>query len=217
MCYAKQYQMLLQDFISTLPEDTADTVGKGFEYIMSSDFGDKAINKGHSASDFTLPNAKGEKTSLAKLLEDGPIVLSFYRGGWCPFCSLEFKALHDILPQIKELGASLVGISPELPDNSLDTIEKHQLQFEVLTDVGNTIARQYGLVMDVPEIMRPVYSQWGIDLPALNGDDSWELPIPATFVIGRDSKIISAYINKNYTERMEPVDIIKALQTLKQY
>lgn len=215
MSYAEQYQKVVQDFMSALPEDTAATVGKGFEYIMSSDFGDNALNKGDIATDFTLPNAKGEETQLPKLLDEGPIVLNFYRGGWCPFCNLEFKSLHDILPQIKELGANLVGISPELPDNSLDTIKKHQIQFEVLTDVGNAIARQYGIVMDVPEIMRPLYLQWGIDLPATNGDDTWELPIPATYVIGSDRKIISAYINKNYTERMEPSDIIKALESLK--
>lgn len=215
MSYAQQYQKIVQDFMSALPEDTAVTVGEGFEYIMSSNFGDKGLNKGDKATDFTLPNAKGEETQLSKLLEDGPIVLNFYRGGWCPFCNLEFKSLHDILPQIKALGANLIGISPELPDNSLDTIEKHQLQFEVLTDVGNTIARQYGIVMDVPESMRPVYLQWGIDLPVTNGDDTWELPIPATYIIARDGKIISAYINKNYTERMEPGDIIAALESLK--
>lgn len=215
MSYAEQYQKVVQDFMSALPEDTAVTVGEGFEYIMSSDFGTKGLNTGDIATDFTLPNAKGVETQLSKLLEDGPIVLNFYRGGWCPFCNLEFKSLHDILPQIKALGANLIGVSPELPDNSLDTIEKHQLQFEVLTDVGNTIARQYGIVMDVPESMRPVYLQWGIDLPTTNGDDTWELPIPATYIIGSDGKIISAYLNKNYTERMEPSDIIKALESLK--
>lgn len=215
MSYAEQYQKIVQQFMSNLPEDTATTVGKNFEYILSSDFGDKALSEGDKAEDFTLPNAKGEATQLSKLLEQGPIVLNFYRGGWCPFCNLEFKSLHDILPQIKELGANLVGISPELPDNSLDTIEKHQLQFEVLTDVGNNIARQYGIIMDVPEFMRPLYLEWGIDLPKTNGDDTWELPIPATYIIGRDGNIISAYINKNYTERMEPSDIIKTLETLK--
>lgn len=215
MSYAEQYQKIVQQFISNLPEDTATTVGKSFKYILSSDFGDKALSEGDKAEDFTLPNAKGEATQLSKLLEQGPIVLNFYRGGWCPFCNLEFKSLHDILPQIKELGANLIGISPELPDNSLDTIEKHQLQFEVLTDVGNNIARQYGIIMDVPEFMRPVYLEWGIDLPKTNGDDTWELPIPATYIIGSDGNIISSYINKNYTERMEPSDIIKTLETLK--
>lgn len=215
MSYAEQYQKIVQQFMSNLPEDTATTVSKNFEYILSSDFGDKALSEGDKAKDFTLPNAKGEATQLSKLLEQGPLVLNFYRGGWCPFCNLEFKSLHDILPQIKELGANLVGVSPELPDNSLDTIEKHQLQFEVLTDVGNNIARQYGIIMDVPEFMRPVYLEWGIDLPTTNGDDTWELPIPATYIIGSDGNIISSYINKNYTERMEPSDIIKTLETLK--
>ncbi|MFK5913440.1 MAG: peroxiredoxin-like family protein [Woeseiaceae bacterium] len=215
MSYAEQYQKVVQEFMASLPEDTLTTVEKGFEYIMSSDFGENALKEGDQATDFTLPNAKGEETKLSKLLEQGPIVLNFYRGGWCPFCNLEFKSLHDILPKIKELGANLVGVSPELPDNSLDTIEKHQLQFEVLTDIGNKLARQYGIVMNVPEFMRPVYLEWGLDLPKANGDDTWELPIPATYIIGRDGKIISAYVNKNYTERMEPSDIIKVLELLK--
>ena len=138
----------------------------------------------------------------------------FYRGGWCPFCNLEFKALHDILPAIKSHGAQLVGISPELPDESMKTVERHQLQFEVLSDVCNKVAWQYGLVMDVHPQLRDYYLQWGFNLPELNGDDSFELPLPATYVIGTDGVIHSAYINKDYTQRMEPKDILQALQTL---
>ena len=211
MKYADQYKQIVDNFIAGLPDDAQATVAENFEYIMSSDFGSQALNTGDTATDFTLPNVKGESTRLYELLEQGPVVLNFYRGGWCPFCSLEFKSVHDILPQIKELGATLVGISPELPDNSLDTIEKNQLQFEVLSDVGNHIARQYGIVMHVPEMIRPLYLEWGLDIPAFNGDDTWELPIPATYVTDTNGKLVSAYVNKNYTERMEPDDIINAL------
>ena len=214
MSYAEQYQKIVEEFMAGLPEEDRATVEQGFAYIMSNDFGESALKEGDIATDFSLPNVKGEEIRLSKLLEKGPVVLNFYRGGWCPFCSLEFKSVHDVLPQIKQLGATLVGVSPELPDNSMDTIEKHQLQFEVLSDVGNKIARQYGIVMDVPDVMRPLYLQWGLDLPKFNGDNTWELPIPATYVINKDGKIISAYINKNYTQRMEPDDIITALKTL---
>ena len=214
MTYAEQYQNIVQEFMAGLPEEAQTIVMKNFEEIMTSDFGAKALNEGSIATDFTLPNAKGEQTQLNKLLKKGPVVLNFYRGGWCPFCNLEFKSLHDIMPQIEQRGATLVGVSPELPDSTLNTIEKHQLKFEVLSDVGNKLARQYGLVMSVPEIVRPLYLEWGLDLPQFNGEETWELPIPATYVINTDSKIVAAYVNINYTERMEPTDIIKALDSI---
>lgn len=214
MSYKEQSQKMVEEFINGLPAEAQAAVQQGFADLMASDFGEHALREGDMAIDFSLPNAKGETMRLYTLLEKGPLVLNFYRGGWCPFCNLEFKALHDILPQINELGASLVGVSPELPDNSLDTVEKHQLQFEVMSDVGNKIAREYGIVMNVPAVMRPLYQEWGIDLIQANGDDSWELPIPATYIIGSDGRIVSAYINRNYTERMEPTDIIKVLKSL---
>lgn len=214
MRFAEQYQQIVQEFMNNLPDEAKTIVNENFEEIMSSSYGDKALKEGDRAIEFTLANATGEDTQLSSLLEQGPVVLNFYRGGWCPFCNLEFKSLHDILPQIKQHGATLIGVSPELPDNSMNTIEKHNLQFKVLSDVGNKLAEQYGLIMKVPEVIRPLYLEWGLDLPGFNGEDSWELPIPATYVISKDGKIVSAYINKNYTERMEPEDIIKALETL---
>lgn len=212
MNYADQYQQIVQEFMAGLPDEARGIVEQNFGEIMSADYGDNALNEGSTATDFTLPNMKGGQTQLSTLLEEGPVVLNFYRGGWCPFCNLEFKSLHDILPQIKQHGATLIGVSPELPDNSMNTIEKHNLQFEVLSDVGNKVADQYGLVMKVPEVIRPLYLEWGLDLPTINGEDTWELPIPATYVINTDGKIVAAYVNKNYTERMEPSDIIKALE-----
>lgn len=124
---------------------------------------------------------------------------------------MEFKALSDILPEIENRGASLIGVSPELPDQSLTTIEKHKLPFEVLSDVGNKVAGKYGLIMTVYEELRPLYEQWGIDVPAANGDDSFQLPIPATFVIKQDGSIQACYVNKDYTTRMEPSEILAAL------
>ena len=185
-----------------------------FKDLIESDFGQQALNSGDKARDFTLPNAKGAHTTLNQLLEDGPVVLSFYRGGWCPFCNLEFKALHDILPEIKQHGAQLVGVSPETPDNSMATAERHQLQFEVLSDVGNQVAKYWGILMEVHPELRSYYLQWGFNLPELNGDDSFALPIPATYIIDADGIISKAYINKDYTQRMEPQAILQALQAL---
>ena len=108
----------------------------------------------------------------------------------------------------------MIGVSPELPDVSLSTIEKHNLPFEVLSDVGNKIANSYGLIMTVYEEIRPLYTQWGIDLPAANGDDTYQIPIPATYVIKQDGTIQACYVNKNYTSRMEPQAILDALDSI---
>ncbi|VAX00051.1 AhpC/Tsa family protein GSU0066 [hydrothermal vent metagenome] len=214
MTLRQQTQQLTEQFISSQAEQTQQDIMESFEQLMSSDTAQNALKIGDDAIDFTLPNAAGEQKKLSNMLQQGPIVLSFYRGGWCPYCNLQFKALNDILPEIKQLGANLIGVSPETPDSSMSTVEKHQLQFEVLSDIGNNIADKYGLVMTVIEKMRPYYLQWGFDIPALNGDDSYQLPVPATYIIDRNQKITECYVNKNYTERMEPSDIISALKNL---
>lgn len=161
-----------------------------------------------------MPNATGQIVSLAEVLTRGPVVLSFYRGGWCPYCNLELQALQRHLPEIREMGASLLAVSPQTPDNSLSTAEKHQLQFDVLSDQGDQVARTYGLVFTVPPELHSIYRQWGIDIPAWNGDESWELPLPATYVIDRGGIIRSAFVNLDYTQRMEPADILRELRAL---
>ena len=213
MSLAEQTKQLTEAFIRSQSAQDQATIQAAFATINSIDYGAKALRKGDKAKNFQLPNVKGGRTELVDLLAQGPVVISFYRGGWCPYCNLGFKALNDILPKIKALDANLIGISPQLPDNSLSTAEKHALQFDVLSDVGNVIARKWGIVMQVPVAMQPLYQQWGLDVPTINGDNTWELPIPATYVIDSDGQVVLAYVNKNYTERLEPAEIIKALET----
>jgi len=201
-------------FMSSLPDDDAQIVGASFEKLNASHTGESAIVIGEIAPNFTLPGATGELVNLHSKLNEGPVVLSFYRGGWCPFCNLELQALQALLPEIKSLGASLIGISPETPDNSMTTAEKHQLEFDVLSDVGNKTARDYGLIFTVYEEMRPLYLKWGLDVPASNGDDSWELPVPATYIIDPNCVVRAAHIDKDYTKRMEPEQILTALRSL---
>lgn len=201
-------------FMDELTPDTAQIVSGSFEKLAASQVAAHAKAVGDHAPNFTLPNATGTPVSLNDVLEQGPVVLSFYRGGWCPFCSLELHALQAILPEIRSLGATLIGVSPETPDNSLSTKQKQQLTFEVLSDQGNQVARDYGLLFQVYDEMRPLYLEWGFDLPAANGDDSWEIPVPATYVIDPSGTIRAGYIDKDYTRRMEPADILAALRTL---
>lgn len=214
MVYAPLAKELSEKFMASLPDDVKQTVSSHVAKYLASDFGDHAKTRSDKAPDFRLPNVRGGKLALSEILREGAVVLSFYRGGWCPYCNLKLKALAQALPKMKELGARLVGVSPELPDNSLNTVEKLALPFDVLSDVGNVVARTYGVVMRVPEPLRPYYQQWGIDLPKANGDDSFELPIPATYVIDRHGIIRAAHVDRDYTKRMEPADIISALKSL---
>jgi peroxiredoxin len=202
-------------FIASLPDDDAMAVGASFEKLQASSTGENAINVGAIAPDFTLPAATGAAVTLHDKLNAGPVILCFYRGGWCPFCNLELQALQAALPEIRSLGASLIGVSPETPDNSMTTAEKHQLEFDVLSDIGNKTARDYGLIFTVYEEMRPLYLKWGLDVPASNGDNSWELPVPATYVIDSNSVVRAAHVDKDYTKRMEPEQILTALRGLK--
>jgi peroxiredoxin len=202
------------EFIASLPESAKQSITTAFQKLMASNFGDNALNVGDTIPLFTLPNAKGEPVAIKDVLKNGPLVISFYRGGWCPFCNLEFKALSDALPEIQRYEATLIGISPETPDVAQQTVSQHHLPFAVLSDVGNEVIKSFGLVNVVYEEMRPLYLEWGLDIPAHNGDDSWEIPIPATYVIDTQGVIRAAYVNKDYTQRMEPADIIVALKQL---
>jgi peroxiredoxin len=210
----EQTEQTVATFMNQLPAETAAIVGNSFAKLAASHVAEDAKTVGDIAPDFTLPNATGHPVTLHDALNNGPVVLSFYRGGWCPFCNLELQALQARLPDIRALGATLIGISPETPDNSLTTIEKHNLDFEVLSDQGNRVAREYGLLFAVYEEMRPLYLEWNMDVPASNGDESWELPVPATYVIDRNSAVRAAHVDKDYTKRMEPNAVIAALKAL---
>lgn len=211
---AEQCEQVKHDFIANLSPEARQDVATAFEHLLASNAGESAVGVGDQAPDFSLPDLNGQQRRLSDLLERGPLVLSFYRGGWCPFCNLEFRALMDHLTEIESQGATLVGISPELPDAAAESVRQNGITFEVLSDAGNRVIRQWGLVSPVDEAIRPHYLQWGINLPAVNGDASYELPIPATYVIDRQGRIRAACINKDYTQRMEPAEIIDALKRL---
>ena len=203
-----------QAFLAAQPERVQQTVMGAFERLMASDVAKDARGLGDAAPDFELPDAWGSVFRLTTALERGPVVLSFYRGGWCPFCNLEFKALHDTLTEMRALGATPVAVSPQDVEHSRETVTDLGLDFLVLSDQGNRLARRYGLVMTVDESMRPLYREWGINLAEANGDESNALPVPATYVIDRQSIIRAAYVDKDYTRRMEPAHIVDTLKAL---
>jgi peroxiredoxin len=170
-----------------------------------------ALQVGNVAPAIVLRNAKGETVDVRTLLKRGPVIVTFYRGGWCPYCNLELKAFQKLLPEIKAAGASLVAISPERPDDTQPTAEKNALTFEVLSDVGQKIGRAFGLVYVFSDELKSAYQGFGRNIPAINGSDEWALPISATYVIGRDGRIIYAYTDADYRDRADPEEVLKSL------
>ncbi len=214
MSLTTDLQAFKEQFLTNVPEETAQVMGQATQALSDSGIVDHSLKVGQQAPAVQLPNATGATVKVQELLKSGPVVLSFYRGQWCPYCNLELRALQQIESEIKALGASLVAVSPQTPDNSLSTVEKNELTYEVLSDVGNKIARAYGLVFELPEHLRPIYTSFGIDIPAHNGDSSFELPIAATYVIAKDGTIAHAFIDPDYTQRLDPEAILAALKDL---
>ncbi|MFG2284938.1 peroxiredoxin-like family protein [Streptomyces sp. NPDC048595] len=174
----------------------------------------QARQVGDTAPGFRLPTATGEAVSLDTLLSTGPVVLTFYRGAWCPFCNLALRALQQQHSEITARGAHLVAVSPQIPDESLTLTEKHSLAFDVLSDLGSDTAEQYGLAFDLTDELAAVYDSFGFDLQRVNGGHPRTLPIPATYVIDRDATIRWAFVDTDYVARAEPSDILAALDAL---
>lgn len=186
---------------------------KGIKAIVERGTAEGALNVGDQAPDFALKNALGETIKLSNYLKKGPVIITWYRGGWCPYCNLTLQRLQEDLPMFKAEGANLIALTPEVPDKSLSTKEKNDLKFEVLSDLGNVVARKYGLVFKlIPEVAE-AYKGFGLN--EYNGDESDELPLSATYVIDQKGIIQYAFLDGDYRKRAEPKDIINALKKIK--
>lgn len=173
-----------------------------------------ALGMGDLAPDFVLPDAHGERVRLGDVLSDGPVVLTFYRGSWCPYCNQSLQSFQEALPDIEAAGAQLIAISPNTPAGAAEMEQTNTLTFPVLSDVGNLVSREYGLVYEVSDEVRNRYRLSGIDLAEANGVDAWELPVPATYVIAPDGTIRFAFVEADYTLRASPRDVVAALYEL---
>lgn len=172
----------------------------------------KALRRGQVSPLFALPSATGAIVTLGERLTHGPVIVTFYRGGWCPYCNIALHALQSRLQEIKSLGGSLIAISPEVPDQSLSTTEKLALEFDVLSDADNSVARLFGLVYRISDAARERLQAFGRDLASHNGTDSWELPITATYVINQKGLIVFHHVEADYRERLDPATIVEAVK-----
>ncbi|MBH0080390.1 peroxiredoxin-like family protein [Pseudoalteromonas sp. NZS11] len=177
--------------------------------------GANALDLNQSAPSFELPNQHGQSVQLTELLAKGPVVVTFYRGSWCPYCNLQLKALQARLPEIHALGAQLVAISPQVPDGSLSDDEISKMDFLVLSDQNADVAASYGVAWQVPTfLLEHMRVDRGLDLESVNNGNSSVLPIPATFVLDKQGKVTWRYVDVDYRTRSEPEDIINALKNL---
>lgn len=197
-----------------IPSEALEIMDKAINSLKETHISKNAINLNDTFPNATLLNIKGHKKEINSLKGEKATVISFYRGGWCPYCNIELQALQNALPEFKALGANLIAITPETPDNSLTTSEKNALTFEVLSDLNNTLSKNIGLVFQMPKDLQELYSKFGLHVDKHNQNDDFELPLAATFVIDNNNIVKYAYVNEDYTKRADINAIKTALQSL---
>ena len=195
-----------------VPAETQAIHAQAVAELKQRNVAENILPVGAKAASFELPDHNGKIVSSSDLLANGRLVICFIRGRWCPFCVGQMEAMNLVVPQIEQAGAALVTISPQTVKQAFFMHDQHKLRFPLLSDAGNKVARQFGLTYRVPAMQEAVYRRAFVNLPFTNGDDSWELPIPATYIVDRDGTIVYASANEDYTERPEPDDILIRLQ-----
>lgn len=209
----QQQQRFVEKIYENTSPDIREAGDRGIAEVRTSGILNRAANVGDYAPEFDLPNAIGERVSLYDELETGPVVLVWYRGGWCPYCNLQLQQIQASLAEIEAAGGKVIAISPELPDQSMTTKEKHDLQFDVLSDVDNEVADLYNLTYTVPDYVVDHYDL-SSKLNEHNGNDNQRLPLAVTYVINRNGVIEYAFLDADYKNRATPEEIITELQEI---
>lgn len=206
---ADELSALRAHYAVHMPADIAAAMARADSALAAPDLVGSALGAGEFAPDFALPGVDSAPVRLARALADGPVILSFYRGVWCPYCNLELRAYQAQAGRMRAAGVRLIAISPELPDHTAATIREGGLAFDVVSDVGSEVARAYGVAFDLADELRPLYARLGHALPDRNGAD-WVLPVPATYVVAPSGEIVLASVDTDYRRRLDPDDAITA-------
>jgi peroxiredoxin len=212
--------MTLQDKLDDITAQTRNLVQperlelneRAIAELFASGIEDKLLKAGEPAPAFALPDANGRLVRSADLLALGPLVVCFFRGRWCPYCVTELETWRDLFPAVRERGALLVAISPQTVRQNDFTVTQHTLPFPLLRDEGAAVATDFGAAYSVPGSMQSYYRSILVNIPFINGEQSWRLPVPATFVIGRDGVIRWSQGHADFRVRPEPTDALKALE-----
>ena len=212
MTLSDQLVLMQKLSLEKIPPEAVKIMKDATDKLRSEQLALKALKVGQKMPDFTLPDANGKNLNLKTLLKNGPVILIFYRGSWCPYCNAQLSNYQQHLGDFKSKGANLVAISPEKPDLAVLMAEKKKLEFPILTDKNNTLAKKFGLVFAVTPELKQIYTNFGIDLEKSQGNADWRLPIPATYVVGKDGKITYAHVDPDYTKRANPEEIMAVLK-----
>jgi len=196
-----------------VPAETQATHARAIAELKQQSLAAHSLPVGATISEFHLQDHDGKSVSSADLLAKGRLVLCFIRGRWCPFCVAQMEAMNLVLPEIEQAGATLAAISPQTVQQSFFMRDQHKLRFPLLSDTGNNLARQFGLTYRVSDDQKAVYQRAFVNLSFVNGDDAWELPIPATYIVECDGTLFYASANEDYSERPEPSEVVRLLHT----
>lgn len=213
-CLAKELDCFFEGFLERVDPATAGVILRSIALREASDASQQAIGEGDRAPDFTLRDQHGQEVTLSAALAAGPVVLNFYRGGWCPFCSITLRALNRALPELRRAHATVLAVSPETPANAAQTAERNGLGFSVLSDPDNVVARRYGLVWTLEPEMKALYERLGHNIPRINGTTRWELPLGAGYVIAPDGLVTLSKVDPRIHRRLEPADALAAVRAL---
>lgn len=195
-----------------MPKAQMATIEKSTADLQKQGVGSAAPKKGDTVPDFTLPKTGGGNVQLSELLKKGPVVITFYRGSWCPYCMVQLSDYQKHLKEIEKAGAQLVAITPEELPRSEKLAKDRGFAFSIAWDKSNAYAKQLNIVYALPTEVKQLHEDLGIDLKASQGNDQWQLPVPATFVVDKDRKVIFAYVDVDYTKRAETRDLIDAIK-----
>lgn len=214
MSVKEQLEQAKAGFIAKVPAEAQAEIFRHIKEQQQSGivFG---LNEGGKAPNFTLTNPLGEQVTLYNELAKGPVVLTFYRGSWCPFCNIQLRAYQQLLSEIQNHGGQLIAVSPQSPDNSLSQKEKEELTFQVLSDPNGRVAESYNILFELPDYLQNTFKNTlKRDLTEFNKTDRWMLPVPATYMIDKEGIVCSAHVNPDFMTRMEPQDILDQLKKL---
>ena len=200
-----------EQFRSNAPLELVEKIESSIAKLAGSKLVMSSLKVGDKMPSFALFNATSKIIKSEDLLSNGPLVINFYRGGWWPFCNLELGGYQEIIDEIHRKGAQLVAITPELPNETLSTAEKLNLEYEILSDTNNEIGKKFGIVFSMEDELKDVYKGFGVDLVTTQGNDNFELPAPGTFVVDKNGFVLLAHVDVNHTSRMEPEEVLLVL------